>query len=143
MGYTLIIGEAKLAYDEEQVCVTADAIHDPAAPAYGEPTDHTSARWPSYTAWGYFARALGLWPMFALGEKGSLIPDHPGAAPITAAHVETIREAIAAYRAKHPNARPTFEGEIEENGHLARAEWLLWWCEYAVKNLKQPVFVNS
>lgn len=115
MGYTLEIGEAVLEYDEERVQVGCKGFSHDEAPAYGEPTDHLSQRWPSYSAWADTMRQLGMVDVMfnhRNGGKGEfewngisrepLMPTHPGAAPITKEHVEFIEHRLAEYKAKHP-----------------------------------------
>lgn len=58
MGYNLTIGEAVLSWDEDYVCVDAQDVTLPNAPAFGDPTDHTNSRWPSYSVWADFCRNL-------------------------------------------------------------------------------------
>jgi hypothetical protein len=116
MGYTLTIGEARIEWDTERVCITCDAVTRDDAPAYGEPTDHQSTRWPSYSAWADSMQALGLMDaMFNENNGGKgffewngeirypLIPSHPDAAPITREHVEIVAAKLAAYKAAHPD----------------------------------------
>lgn len=116
MGYTLRIGEAKLIYDSDRVSVDCDVITLPDAPAYGEPTDHSSARWPSYSGWADSMRHLGLMDiMFNVRNGGAgqiiyrdtelmpLLSEHPGAQPITGLHAAYIEEKIAEYKRRHPD----------------------------------------
>jgi hypothetical protein len=117
MGYTLRIGEACIEYDEDSVNIGCEVARRDGAPAFGEPTDHTSQRWPSYIQWSDAMKALGLeMCMFrrlcggVLNEdfewngvsRYPLIYDHPGAQPITKEHVEYVEAKLAAYKAAHP-----------------------------------------
>jgi hypothetical protein len=178
MGYTLTIGEAEIDYDDDRVRVSATDVTLDDAPAFGEPTDRMNTRWPSYSQWSNAMKDLGLTDLMFAGKRGDgtgagsfewggkeyepLMIDHPGAQPITEAHLAYAEEKIAAYKAAHPDHRaeypPPKEGAVpicgmyrqedvvqdpRYDGNLCRAEWLLFWMRWALKNCKQPVFVNS
>jgi hypothetical protein len=114
MGYDLKIGEAIIDSDESgYVGVRTIGKALPDAPAYGEPTDGTSSRWPSYGGWAATMRALRLTEvMFTEGDRCEfewqddyfqpLINRHPGATRIVPAHAEAVEAALLAYRAAHP-----------------------------------------
>jgi hypothetical protein len=178
MGYTLKIGEAVLSWSTDFVQVDCKVERLDHAPAFGEPTDHQSQRWPSYTAWHDSISALGLkhvmfdersgapgWFERNGEERYPLIPNHPGAAPITIEHVEEVEACLAAYKAKHPDhiaqypppkpdAKPLLKGsdfyreeDVSDDpiydSNLKRGEWLAYWLRWAVENCERPVFINS
>ena len=179
MGYTLTIGEAEIDYSEDSCRITASNVRLDDAPAHDEPTDYTNSRWPSYTGWSESMRALGLTDMMFAGKRGDddgagsfewngkeyqpLIIDHPGAEPVTQAHVEYVAAKLRDYKAAHPDHiaqyPPPREGAVplfgkmyrqedlsqdpRYDGNLVRGEWLLFWLRWAVANCKRPVFVNS
>jgi len=171
-----MIGNAKIQYNRDGVRIVCDVTTRDDAPAFGESTDNMSQRWPSYSSWDNFTRALKLedvmYPKRGNGGVsgfsrdgvwfGPLIPSHPGVAPITEAHVEIIEEKLAEYKAEHPthvakfplsksgtksidacgeDVAREYEGLVHD-GNLCRAEWLLYWCKWAIKNCSMPVFVN-
>lgn len=116
MGYTLRIGEAELNWSEDCVDITCQTVRRDDAPAHGDPTDYTSERWPSYSAWFESMRQLGLMDvMFDLRNGGAgevevdgeyiypLIQTHPGAASITKRHVQYVEAKIAEYKRLHPD----------------------------------------
>ena len=176
MGYTLRIGEATINWHEESVRIDVDGVKHDDAPAFDEPTDYTNARWPSYSSWSNFCRDMGLTNVMLNERNGGcgelkygetylypLMPEHPGAAPITKAHLQYVEEKVAAYKAANPDhraeyppprpdARPvvgTLYRDVDLvddptcDGNLCRAEWLLYWMRWAVENCEKPVFVNS
>jgi hypothetical protein len=176
MGYTLKIGEARLDRDHESTGVDCYLVRLDNAPAFGDPTDYENQRWPSYSAWADFCREFDLMDvMFNIRNKGAgefewkgdhyqpLLNEHPGAQPITRAHLEYVEAKVAAWKAAHPgviaayqlpkpDAKPIFGESYREEDYqndpmrspwLCRAEWLLFWLRWAVENCKQPVFVNS
>jgi hypothetical protein len=162
MGYNLKIGQAVIKWDEEQAKISCAITRLDQAPAFGEPTDYESQRWPSYSAWHNSMAALGLLDVMFSERNGGgdgferngndrypLIADHPGVAPITIEHAEAVEDALAAYKAKHPNHIAQFEptestGETQVcDPHLCRGTWLAFWLRWAVTNCSQPVFVNS
>lgn len=115
MGYILKIGEAMLDYDEESVSVNCLICQHADSPAFGDPTDHESQRWPSYTAWSEAMERLGLMDvMFNVRNGGAgvfrwngrdyepLMREHPGVAPITKAHVEYVEQKIKEYKSANP-----------------------------------------
>lgn len=164
MGYTLNIGELKIRYDNDEDCPTIDCdaetfMHDN-APAFGEPTDKTSSRWPSYTAWANFSRFTGLYDLFygkneqkETTRDDALLRSHPGCVPLTEKHRREVNAAYEGFKIKYPNAIPTygtpknvFEGDKnnpEENYQMTRLVWLHYWVNWALDNCKQPVFTNS
>jgi hypothetical protein len=163
MGYTLKIGEAIIRYDSESVGIDCDIVRHDNAPAFGEPTDYENQRWPSYSSWAETMKALDLIDvMFNQANGGDgcfehngeerypLIEQHPGAAPITIEHLEKVKKKVAAYKAKHPthiakylpDGADGWDASIYD-GVLCRAEWLIYWMEWALANCKMPVFVNS
>ena len=157
MGYTLKIGEAEMFYDiteDWSDCgVEAKIFKHDAAPAFDEPTDHESQRWPSYTSWSNFARFVGLHDLFFSKEDG-LIRCHPGIVPLTKQHKEIIDIAFAEYKKKYPKAIATYgkkqdhpmdhdESNPEENNQLCRFEWLKYWVDWTLENCEKPVFQNS
>jgi hypothetical protein len=116
MGYTLKIGQASVNFNEDFVRINCAPLRFDNAPAFGDPTDYTNERWPSYSAWADAMEILGLTDvMFCERNNGvgffnrngadryPLIQEHPGAAPITIEHVEEVEERLAAYKAKHPD----------------------------------------
>lgn len=176
MGYNLSIGEAILDWSEDVVRIDCAGVTLPDAPAFGEPTDHTNQRWPSYSAWADFCDTLGIRDlMFNVRNGGAgsffwegehhepLITEHPGAAPITSAHLAFVEAALAKYRQQYPDhiaqypppkpdAKPVMgscyrqEDLVDDprfDPTLCRAEWLVFWLRWALANCKQPVFVNS
>ena len=170
MGYTLKIGELVVNYsqdkDDPRCYLSANSFHHNDAPAFGEPTDGTSVRWPSYTSWRIFCRMAGLHAMFYGTEYGSdelvrddaLIVSHPGCVPLTERHRKDINDAMLRWKSKYPDAAPTYgkpapEGKFlgfwhdeenpEENAYMCRLVWLHYWVNWALDNCKQPVFVNS
>lgn len=116
MGYTLEIGEAVLDYDADRVRVMCKTFKHDTAPAYGEPTDYTSTRWPSYSSWAESMRTLDMTDaMFSMRNGGMgeliykgvgrspLLEQHPGAVPISKEHVEFVEQKLAQYKAAYPD----------------------------------------
>ena len=121
MGYTLKIGEATLKWSDHYVDVDCNIVRLDEAPAFGEPTDNESQRWPSYSSWASAMRELGLMDVMfnernnGAGEfdwKGEayypLMPTHPGASPIARAHVEYVEAKLDEYKSAHPAHRAQF-----------------------------------
>lgn len=115
MGYTLTIGEASLAWSKDSVEVDVEGVRLDDAPAFGEPTDYTNSRWPSYSSWFNAMDELGLVQVMFNEKSGGggfewngenyepLIVQHPGVAPITSAHLAYIEQKVSEYKAKHPD----------------------------------------
>jgi hypothetical protein len=149
MGYDLTIGELKIDINyyglESYISLSVEGCKLDNAPAYGEPTDYTNSRWPSYTSWGDAMDFLGLKDLM-----NYLIAKHPGCVPLTVDHKKVIDEAHAKFYAKYPNAKAGYapnenddESWPEENGYATRLEWLKFWVDWALENCKVPVFANS
>ena len=142
MGYSLIIGEKKIETEDGFTRVWAeDARHD-SAPAFGDPTDYTNERWPSYSTWNDFCRNTGLYDLFYTHEK-ALIYEHPGWQPLTLHHQAVINAAYKKYKRDHPTAQTHMMPYNTTNGYLCRLEWLKYWVDWALENCKNPVFCNS
>ena len=155
MGYTIRIGNAVPYHDKEDGCLSAGwrvegAKHDD-APAFGEPTDYTNERWPSYSAWAESMKALGLHDLFLGRDSGeALMQNHPGCAMLTPEHAKTIKDAVAKRRRANGNRPAGFLYDIKGNPtgldgdeHLARGEWLTYWVSWAVENCETPAIYNS
>jgi hypothetical protein len=157
MGYILTIGELKVEYDNSNNCpscrITAQCHFDESAPAFGEPTDKESSRWPSYTAWHNFCRETGLHDMFYNDEDGILI-DHPGCVVLTKNHQTEVHRAHRDFMTRYPDAVATYgnpqSDPLDEdknnpkcNSFLVRLEWLKYWIDWAMENCERPVFSNS
>jgi hypothetical protein len=140
MGYGLSIGEATIEWNTDCVRIGCATERRDNAPAFGEPTDYSNQRWPSYTSWSNAMSALGLMDVMFDERNGGcsdfefkwndkwlipLLATHPGATPITKEHVAYVEEKLAAY------SEESYDGE-----------WLLYWLRWAVENCENPVFVN-
>lgn len=177
MGYNLTIGNAEMEYNKDCVRIVATSHRLDEAPAFGEPTDYTNQRWPSYTSWSEAMETLGLMDVMFNHRNGGggferngdfyspLLEIHPGATPITLAHVEEVEERIAAYKAANPDhiaqypplkpdAEPLVAGsrfygvdayvdDPKFDSALCRGEWLVFWLRWAIENCERPVFVNT
>lgn len=166
MGYNLAIGEAINVHTEDGDRVKVEEEHFSWAPAFGEPTDHTNTRWPSYSGWHNFCRNIGIAGiMFNTRNGGSdifelpdgsrvgcLMPEHPGTAPITQKHLDYVTQKVTEYRALHPNhiaefppqsIGDSFDPNPIYDGNLCRAEWLIYWMTWALNYCNRPTFYNS
>lgn len=157
MGYTLRIGELDIDYDQEDsyIRLTCESKELPTAPAFGEPTDHSNSRWPSYTSWSDFVEWAGINELFYDEDEG-LIREHPGCVPINKKHQAIINEAYDAIKDKYPNVKAGYSPKIDyanrifkdpdwpiENSMMTRLEWLKFWFDWALDNCNKPVFYNS
>jgi len=170
MGYTLKIGELEMQYwqdeDRPEIHLSAKSFNHDDAPAFGEPTDGQSQRWPSYRSWREFTIKAGLHALFYGTEEGSkelvrddaLIAAHPGCVPLTERHRAEVNTALERWKKKYPDATPTYgrpapEGVCsftwhdkenpEENSYMCRLVWLHYWVNWALDNCHRPVFENS
>jgi len=154
MGYSLIIGEAKVeSYEEdglEALChITAEGVHLDDAPAFGEPTDHTNQRWPSYTQWYDFCEKADILPaLYECDEygnvTGSLRGGHPGAFPINKEFKEEIDTAYNRIKMQAKTLDPDADiFDTDLGGMWARIQWLKFWTDWALENCEHPVLVNS
>lgn len=158
MGYTLEIGELETTIEKDGLNSYIDhsvkSEHHDEAPAYGEPTDNSNGRWPSYTAWHDFARFVDLEDLFYNKSTG-LLREHPGCIPLVQEHKKIIDKAYKAFYKKYPNCKAGFspkslEDEFFEdkdwpleNVWAVRLEWLKYWVDWALTNCENPVFYNS
>lgn len=164
MGYTIKIGNAEPAEPEEgdhEFGWHVAMLELPEAPrAEGDTNPGKNYRWPSYSVWTESMKATGLYPLFYedSGDGGGLLRPHPGVVILRPEHGATIRGALEAYRLKYPDARAGFSVfppgtsiEVEmaggdrsnEDGVLARLEWLSWWVDWAIANCRRPAMQNS
>jgi hypothetical protein len=148
MGYTITIGQLSIEKNPDDgldcSCVRFDAEgarHDD-APAFGEPTDYTNSRWPSYGVWADFMRATGLYDVFFY-DSGHLIGGHPGVRLITPDLALKVSHALVEYRQANPSAEPILRDVDDASAWLCRLIWLDYWIAWAIKNCETPVIANS
>jgi hypothetical protein len=154
MSYDIYIGNAVLEEGEDlEVQYAVDAHIELSAPSfpYDALSRQANSRHPGYCQWGDFCREVGLYDLF-FGEESGLMRDHPGIKPLTTAHLEAVREALARHREQHPDTIPGFDwspvsGEPDDgvrgrDGVLARLLWLEWWIEWALQNCEKPAIYN-
>lgn len=148
MGYNLIIGELEIeknpddGLDSDCLCFSAKGIYLDNAPAFGEPTDYTNQRWPSYTAWSDFARDSGLYDVLFDQQGRSLVGGHPGVRLVTEGLCNAVKNALEQRKLKYPESIAQFEGEHSDSV-LCRLIWLDFWLDWACKNCETPVLANS
>ena len=159
MGYNLTIGNAIPTRpdpsdgNEGDFGWTVNMEQHPDAPCAPNDTNPgASIRWPSYSGWAGFARAVGLYDILIQKDTpGSLMRSHPGVAPIFPMHRERTRATLAAYRVLHPGIVAGFSDDpfeddtvaIRAAATLARLEWLDWWIGWALDNCENPAMANS
>lgn len=159
MGYTISIGELKTEVTEEGIesivrNYAQDENHEN-APSFGEPTDYTNSRWPSYSAWRRFTRFVDIEDLF-YNEHTGIMRQHPGCFPLVKEHKEIIDKAHKKFYEKYPNAKAGYSPKINEkegiwedpewpleNNYAVRLEWLKYWVDWALENCKTPVIYNS
>ena len=147
MGYTITIGQLEIRKSPDDgldcSCIGFDAVGESHenSPAFGEPTDHTNSRWPSYCAWSDFMRDSGLYDTFFY-DNGHLIGGHPGIRLVTSELVEKVSGALCEFRSTHPGLEAKFDNG-EEGGTLCRLIWLEYWARWALENCETPVIANS
>ena len=159
MGYTLTIGqlETTIEYEglESYIRNDAETAKLDTAPAFGEPTDYTSTRWPSYSSWANAMRFVGLYDLM-FNEDFGLIRKHPDCVPLVKEHKEIIDKAYKDFYEKYPNCKAGYSPKTNEskgiyedpewpieNGMATRLEWLKYWVDWALENCSKPVFYNS
>lgn len=148
MGYTITIGELEVTKSPDDGldcdCIRFDAkgvmIAD--SPAFGEPTDYTNSRWPSYSVWSSFMKAVGIYDVFFDG-RGHLIGGHPGVRLVTRELSDFVNGALVKYRAENPSVHPLLNEGSESAGWLCRLIWLDYWLNWALENCETPVIANS
>ena len=147
MGYSLIIGErlkvSETEFDEDYTYITAEDVKLDNAPAFGEPTDYTNERWPSYSAWHDFCKVSGLFDLF-YEENGHLRGGHPGLFTIDNEFKDKVDWAHKRLKMQYKTIEESadiFDTEI--GAAYARVQWLKFWTDWALENCKNPVFVNS
>lgn len=150
MGYNLAIGNGTLKrYDEDDESyfrIEVETVKHETAPAFGEPTDYTNKRWPSYTQWSCVMDFYGI-------DKTIFIQEHPGAVPLTRWHKDYINAKYEEYKKKYPDSVAEYPeqnemGFFKTEGrecdiNLCRLEWLKYWINWAVDNCENPTFYNS
>lgn len=166
MGYNIRIGNAEPETEWPDVedyplaHWVVKGMQLESAPSFPD-SARSNERNPSYTGWADFADALNLREFFFDKDMGKM-RRHPGCFKLTKGDVDLVRKHIEAYKIAHPDAQPTccmcescsptsFMHERDDsrpshNPHadvnLMRAEWLLFWMEWAVDNCKRPAIWN-
>lgn len=147
MGYTITIGQLKIEKSPDDgldcrcIGFGAEGVHHEDAPAFGEPTDHENQRWPSYSAWSNFTKAVGLYDLFYT-DSGHLIGGHPGVRLVTAEMVNVVSGTLVVYRENNPGIEAKFTDD-DRGGFLCRLVWLDYWLQWSFKNCETPVIANS
>ena len=139
MGYSLAIGELTSIIDDDngEERPYVECVKHDDAPAFDEPTDYTNQRWPSYTSWADFAEGVGLSDLLL----DTLIPEHPGIAPILPEHLDMVKRATLKMKQRFKGIGAA-DGS-DEGWWLMRLVWLEYWMKWALENCKQPTFYNS
>lgn len=152
MGYSLAIGEAVTEvspedeYGDGYVSIVVEEVRHDDAPAFGEPTDYTNERWPSYTSWSNFAEFAGLTDiLYNPKANGDIRGGHPGHFLITEKFKADVDAAMDRYMEKYPDAVASFENveDRRHDGELCRFIWLQYWTDWALENCKTPIFTNT
>lgn len=130
MGYTIKIGNAvpgELNPDEDVMNVRyrVESVRHEEAPAFGEPTDHTNSRWPSYSAWADSAREADLTDLLV----DTWCKPHPGCVRLKREHLERIQSALTR--------------EDLEEWTRNRLVWCEYWARWALDNCALPAVENS
>lgn len=157
MGYSITIGELKVCQHPEDgldsSCISfdADSVKIENAPAFGEPTDYTNSRWPSYSGWSECLEDAGMYDLFF--DSGHLIGGHPGLRLVTKELVYAVSEAKQEFEYKFPNVKATYGSRGDdiwdvdkknprENSTYCRMVWLDFWLKWAIENCDIPVISN-
>ena len=142
MGYTLGIGEKYKYKEDGDFFYNTKEVRLDNAPAFGEPTDYTNRRWPSYTAWSDFARFFDMNDWF-YNKKSGVLKNHPGYVPVTEGMVRYINEKYESVKRRYPNIKASYGTDKDEDKYFCRLEWLKFWLNWAYENCEDPIFYNS
>jgi hypothetical protein len=158
VGYNLKIGNAVLEEVDPDDCdgkfcakYLIEGAHHDGAPAFGEPTDYTNQRWPSYSAWADFCKETGLHALF-FDKYDGIMREHPGCFKLTEDHLGQVREALERRKQTTGGRPPGFYDYDEEtqqdvdNGNdpqTARLVWLEYWMAWALEHCERPAIENS
>lgn len=136
MSYDITIGERIQEWQmgKGNVTIGAKSVKIDTAPTFGEPTDYTNERWPSYLAWDQFMKAINV-------NHKVLINSHPGYVKVTKDMVLGFDQIKNSWIEKHPNSIAGFNAG--QDYILARLEWLTFWLNWAIKNCEHPIIYNS
>lgn len=143
MGYSITIGELLIETHPEDamecsgLSFSANGVRLDDAPAFGEPTDFTNERWPSYSAWHNFTEHCGLHELFFC--EGHLIGGHPGVRLVT----KEMLDAVEAARMKLESETPALVATLDSDSNYCRLLWLEYWMRWSLDNCKTPVIANS
>jgi len=128
------------------------------APAFGEPTDYTNQRWPSYTSWYVFCKSVDIYNIFYT-ESGHLKGDHPGYFEITKEISDELESKYKRFQMQYKKAKSTFDkshpnhdkliyisgerNQMDQNGALARFEWLMYWVRDGVSKFPNELIISN
>lgn len=84
-------------------------------------------------------------------REQSLLSEHPGAAILCQADVDEFKSALDKHISRYGDIEPGFtehgakdrKSNSRDCADRARLIWFHYWADWAVKNCKVPVFVNS
>lgn len=147
MGYSITIGELRIeknpddGFDSPCIKFLANHIRKDDAPAFGEPTDYTNSRWPSYTSWTNAMREAGLYECFF--SNGTLIGGHPGVRLVTEDLLLAVQNAKYCIEKANPGMKAQFDDSKPLQSTYCRVIWLEYWMSWALANCEVPVIANS
>lgn len=149
MGYILKIGQLSVGIEKDglqsRIYHEVETVKHENAPAFGEPTDFTNGRWPSYIAWEESVKMLNLYELFYNKDTG-IIREYPeNCVPLVKEHKKIIDKAYKEFYEKYPNTKAGYNRETTEmtpNAAAVRLEWLKYWVDWALENCSMPVFYS-
>lgn len=169
MGYTLIIGEARIDYckADNRLGLSVERASSPHAPMHDRFVGDENARSPSYIVWDEFCRDAGIQELFyGMGWDAAaqryrdcrseyhrsvpLLATHPGCQPICAEDLSVVIEARIERERTNGGKPPGFfdddgNGNLIDNGTdqtLARLLWLEFWFDWALRYCNIPAIEN-
>ncbi|WP_277967074.1 hypothetical protein [Pantoea trifolii] len=148
MGYSFTIGnlevekEPENGLDSDCISFSAKGVKLAGSPAFGEPTDETNQRWPSYSSWSNFLDSVGLYEVF-FNENGHLIGGHPGVRLVTKEMVDVVSNKRSELEEANPALKADFNTGRVIDGYYCRLIWLDYWLKWSFENCETPVIANS
>ena len=136
MGYDFVIGEAAISEPPTDECdeVATLRVHVAKTVRRQRAPQGWNRMSCGYRWWADTMRACGLddilVPRGRLEPPVLLVPQHPGAARLTANH-------LARFVAAHEEAQRKSNADA-----ITATAWLVWWTRWALDNCKIPTLAN-
>jgi hypothetical protein len=99
-------------------------------------TTRSNEWYPTPAEFREFTDFVGITYMFFDGER--LRKERGQPIRLMGDHLVFLKRVRKAFQEKHPNARLNTSSRVIRDRHYQRLNWLIWWCEHALRTVNNP-----